>query len=145
MLKSIQLSYAHLVPVEITINGQSVGPDEKLMIQAEQPLIFSLFCNLLRNALEASDGCPVVVDMNRNDKCTVVIRNTGVVPVGIRETFFEKYVTEGKPGGTGLGTYSALLIAQSHGGDISMRSSDKEGTEVTVWLPLSTECGSRAI
>jgi len=97
---------------------------------------------LLRNALEASGREPISVDLQHDGDCVVRIHNTGVVPESIRKSFFDKYVTEGKAGGTGLGTYSAKLIALSHGGDIDMQSSEGSGTTVTVRLPMQTECSS---
>jgi signal transduction histidine kinase len=60
--------------------------------------------------------------------------NQGEVPAEIRERFFEKYATSGKSRGTGLGTYSARLIARAHGGDIAMQSQSGTVT-VTVTLP----------
>jgi len=59
----------------------------------------------------------------------------GTVPESIRDHFFKKYVTAGKLKGTGLGTYSAKLIAEAHGGMINMQSSEDSGTTVTVQLP----------
>ena len=41
----------------------------------------------------------------------MVIENPGEVPAEIRSHFFDKFVTSGKKQGTGLGTYSAKLIA----------------------------------
>ncbi|WP_394698468.1 ATP-binding protein [uncultured Desulfobacter sp.] len=49
--------------------------------------------------------------------------------------FFDKYATFGKSGGTGLGTYSAKLFTQIHGGQIEMDSSDTSGTTITVRFP----------
>ena len=39
------------------------------------------------------------------------------------------------PGGTGLGTYSALLIAKAHGGSIAMHSTPTDGTRIDIRLP----------
>jgi two-component system, sensor histidine kinase and response regulator len=50
------------------------------------------------------------------------IVNKGQVPAEFMDRFFEKYATSGKDRGTGLGTYSARLIARAHGGDIDMAS-----------------------
>jgi len=44
-------------------------------------------------------------------------------------------VTAGKKDGTGLGTYGARLIAQTHGGRIRMDTSDSHGTTVVVQFP----------
>ncbi|MCP4752311.1 MAG: sensor histidine kinase, partial [Proteobacteria bacterium] len=40
-----------------------------------------------------------------------------------------------KTGGTGLGTYSAMLAAKTQGGRISFPTSEEEGTTVTIHLP----------
>jgi signal transduction histidine kinase len=65
----------------------------------------------------------------------IAIHNAGVVPEAVRDRFFEKYATSGKRSGTGLGTYSAQLIAKAHGGHIEFTTSEAEGTRVTVVLP----------
>ena len=52
------------------------------------------------------------------------------VPVDIRSRFFEPYATSGKKEGTGLGTYSARLIAETHRGFIEYNTSEVEGTHV---------------
>ena len=63
------------------------------------------------------------------------VRNQGQVPEDVRDRFFEKYATSGKRGGTGLGTYSARLIAEVHGGAIAMATSAEGGIVVRVTLP----------
>ncbi|MBN8839327.1 MAG: TonB-dependent receptor plug domain-containing protein [Sphingomonadales bacterium] len=65
----------------------------------------------------------------------VASRLPGDVPEAIRERFFEKYATSGKRGGTGLGTYTARLVAQAHGGSIELQTGQGEGTVVRVRLP----------
>jgi signal transduction histidine kinase len=69
------------------------------------------------------------------DNAAKLIENMGAVPAELHETFFDKYATSGKATGTGLGTYSAKLIAQTQQGDITMHSSQEQGTTLTVTLP----------
>ena len=64
----------------------------------------------------------------------IAIHNTGEVPESFHPHFFDKYATRGKKGGTGLGTYSAMMAARAHGGTIHLYSSDGY-TTVTVELP----------
>ena len=59
----------------------------------------------------------------------------GEAPEDMVRRFFEKYATSGKPGGVGLGTYSARLIARAHGGDATVTSSAAEGVMVRITLP----------
>ena len=69
----------------------------------------------------------------------ITIRNTGAVPANIRERFFDKYVSTGKSGGTGLGTYSARMLAEAQRGGVELSVSDENNsTEVTVTLPRAT-------
>lgn len=91
----------------------------------------------MKNAVEASpQGENIAIEARLKDKSIVLcIHNEGVVPENIVDTFFDKYVTEGKSGGTGLGTYSAKLIAETMGGKISMSSSVDSGTAITIELP----------
>ena len=53
----------------------------------------------------------------------------------MRARFFEQHASHGKAGGSGLGTYSAALIARAHGGAIAMESGAGSGTSVRVTLP----------
>ncbi len=99
----------------------------------------ALLSNLIRNALEAlpEDG-PRTVDVVLDESAAqtlVIIRNPGVVPEEIRDRFFEKYATSGKSGGTGLGTYSAHVMARVQGGSVTLDSSEPGSTTITVSLP----------
>ncbi len=105
---------------------------------AEELLCYSLIANLLKNAVEASpEGAVVTVAMEvPKDGETVAlhIHNVSVVPATVRENFFVKYATAGKASGTGLGTYSARLMARVQDGDVTMRTSAAEGTTLSVVL-----------
>ena len=107
------------------------------MTRGEDSLLQSLFANLLDNALDASPkGGEVAVIMSQDqDSVRIAIHNQGIVAEEVRDRFFEKYATCGKIKGTGLGTYSAMLIAKAHGGDVVMESGETSGTTVTVTLP----------
>ncbi len=94
--------------------------------------------NLLINALEASmpSGAIAVGLTSSDHDCTINITNNGVVPIEIRDKFFDKYVTSGKFSGTGIGTYSARMMVRAMGGDITMSTSDVDNeTVVTVRMP----------
>ncbi len=108
-------------------------------IQGEELLCYFMLANLIRNALEASleGACVTIALTDEEDAAIIRIRNEETVPDGIRARFFEKYVTFGKQAkGTGLGTYSAKLTAETLGGAINMTTSEHEGTTITVCLPI---------
>jgi signal transduction histidine kinase len=48
---------------------------------------------------------------------------------------FEAFVSTAKAGGTGLGLTIANDIAKSHGGDLSVVSSNRQGTRFRLTLP----------
>jgi PAS domain S-box-containing protein len=104
---------------------------------AEELLCYSLLANLLKNAVEASpEGAVVTVTAAAGGEDSVVLRihNRGVVPASVRDNFFQKYSTLGKASGTGLGTYSARLMARVQDGDIDMETSDAQGTTLSIRL-----------
>jgi PAS domain S-box-containing protein len=144
ILQHIQIGHEKPVAVSLTLNGAPLRREDEAPIHAERPLVFTMLANLVRNGLESSEAKPVTVDVARDKNWTVSIHNSGVVPEEVRATFFDKYVTSGKSGGTGLGTYSARLIARQHGGDVTMRTDPREGTTVTVTLP-GTPPGNMAV
>jgi signal transduction histidine kinase len=125
------------VGVRVFVNGSRVQEEASFRIKAEKGLLYSVFSNLIGNALEATkEAKDVEVAIESSDSNTkVCIHNAGVVPDEIRDRFFEKYATAGKPDGNGLGTYSARLIVEYHGGSISFTSSKEAGTHLKIVLP----------
>jgi signal transduction histidine kinase/DNA-binding response OmpR family regulator len=117
-------------------------PPQPVHAQGEELLCYSTLANLLKNALEASpDGGEVRVTLRRSsdgngDAVALDIHNEGQVPPELRERFFEKYATHGKSGGTGLGAYSARLMARVQRGSLRMRSTPEDGTTLSLRLPL---------
>ena len=127
---------AKKVLVRIVLANRPILPRETFLAMAEPNLCYSMFSNLVLNAIEASpQGGVVTIDLAHNGRARVAIHNEGFVPMEIRDTFFEKYITRGKTHGTGLGTYSARLIAMTLGGGIRMETSEVAGTTLTVDLP----------
>lgn len=135
--------------VQLAHADQSVSTLPGTLVLADEALCFSMFGNLLRNSLEAAaDGTTIAVCVEDGEsQVQVRIANDGAVPADMRERFFEKFATSGKPHGTGLGTFSAQLIARTQGGDIAMHTSDSENTTtITVTLPygLQAELSAKA-
>ena len=102
---------------------------------------YSLFQNLLKNACEAApEESRVTVNLLNENPLRIVIHNKGAIPAEIRERFFDKFVTYGKEGGTGLGAYSAKMLAEAQNGTISLETPERENqTSITVTLPLYSE------
>lgn len=130
---------SHGLTLSLTVNGRPATAQDCFPVRGEELLCYSMLANLVANAVEASpDGETVSVSVRREgDVARIAIANKGAVAACVRDRFFEKYATAGKPRGTGLGTYSARLIARAHGGDIDMETDDATGTRVTVCLPAA--------
>jgi two-component system sensor histidine kinase/response regulator len=127
------------VVVEAKCSNDGIVYDEFMhgeLMQGEQLLLYSMLHNLIKNAAEASNaGDRVSCELIVSDVIEIRVHNPGRVPSVVEPRFFEKYLSHGKARGTGLGTYSAKLIAEAHGGAASMQSSDEEGTVVTLHFP----------
>ncbi len=119
-------------------NEKPMNSHDEFFIEGEYHLLRSMIDNLLINAIEASPKNETIfmaVSVH-NNTVSIDIHNKGAVPEDIRDHFFDRYVTSGKSDGTGIGTYSARLIARTHCGDIRFTTSETEGTHVFVILPI---------
>lgn len=117
------------------------------VVWGDATLCYSLFNNLLKNAFEAAPDHTTLTVMlaAEGEHCRISIQNRGVVPPEIRARFFDKFITSGKQGGTGLGTYSAKLLTEAQHGQISMEVSDIDNlTTVTVTLPATPPAATPA-
>ncbi len=113
---------------------QEPEQEEAFSVLAEPLLLYSLFGNLIKNALEAAPQESVVtLSLHRSPGFTVVsIRNPGEIPVAIRAKLFSKFATAGKSGGTGLGLYSSKLICKTIGAELTADSTEAQFTSVKV-------------
>ena len=120
------------------INKEYLKWKDTYNLMGQELHLKSLFENLIKNAIEASPP-EKRISININPRGNIFheidIHNSGVIPESIRDRFFDRYTTAGKSNGTGIGTYSAYLIARTHRGNITFSSSKEEGTHVTVFLP----------
>ncbi|HEY8360218.1 MAG TPA: 7TM diverse intracellular signaling domain-containing protein, partial [Ramlibacter sp.] len=102
--------------------------------RAEELLCYSILANLVKNAVEATPAHgTVAIGIERGDPVRVWVHNASQVAPEVASRFFDKYATAGKPGGTGLGTYSARLMARVQEGELDMRTG-ADGTWVTLTL-----------
>jgi two-component system, sensor histidine kinase and response regulator len=120
----------------ININDTPLAEKDLFEVPGEKLLLYSMFANLIKNSLEAAPRKSTInIDLRNENDLSIAINNQGAVPEAMRDTFFEKYATAGKKTGTGLGTYSAKLIAETNGATIGMDSSEENGTTITVIFP----------
>ena len=98
----------------------------------------AVLLNLLLNACEAGGDGPVVVRHRLADShVEIVVSDAGPgLPEEIRRQLFEPFVTT-KPGGTGLGLPIARRLARLQGGELTLQSNDRGGTDAVVRLPTT--------
>ena len=121
----------------IAIDTDEALDAEKSLALGDSMLCHSLFHNLIKNACEAAPAMSrISVILFDESPLRVTIRNQGVIPLQVREQFFDKFVTYGKPGASGLGSYSASLLSQVQNGSIALYVDDQQNqTTITVTLP----------
>lgn len=125
--------------VGITVDGHPASKTDVFIVQGERLLYYSMLGNLLKNALEASPSNEsVTFRFENSEQKRVSLRNRGAVPESIRDRFFQKFLTAGKEHGTGLGAYSARLIAELHGARMSVDTSVPDFTTVDICFPGHT-------
>jgi signal transduction histidine kinase len=103
--------------------------------------IHEVFLNIIQNSIEAigRDGLIRIETIQDIDKVKITIYDNGV---GISSDdigrIFTPFFTT-KEQGSGLGLAFAHRIIKDHGGNISVKSSEGEGTAFLITLPVATE------
>lgn len=117
----------------------SVSLSAQTWVVGDESMLYSLFANLCKNAIDAAPLGSTVEIYQQEDvaKVKIIVANLGAVAKEIRANFFNKYVTKGKVHGSGLGTYSASLISKALGGDIALEASEQD-TKLIVTLVKAT-------
>jgi signal transduction histidine kinase len=107
-------------------------------VLVDRDRIMQALVNLAKNALEAMpDGGALTLGYRCEGKGWVVleIADTGK---GLGEADIQKVFDPGfstKEGGLGLGLHIAREIVRLHGGDMTVRSREGEGSIFSLWLP----------
>jgi signal transduction histidine kinase len=100
----------------------------------------SAIYNLLLNACQAATHSMKVPEVKVHlteidERIFVTILDNGPgIPVSVRKTLFDPFVTAGKPNGTGLGLALAHRIAEQHGGTVCLEDANREMTVFTLSL-----------
>ena len=123
-----------------------VAPDGPCLAEVDKSLLARLLDNLLSNAVKfaPADTCITLRIMSSQDDtgtpCRICVEDEGPgIPLGYREKIFDKFgVVEMKTLGipqTGLGLTLCRLVAEVHGGHISVEARQPRGSVFTVELP----------
>ena len=106
--------------------------------------IHEVFLNILQNGIEAiGSGGTIRIETSQEDSSVVVEifdTGTGISQEHINRIFTPFFTT--KEEGSGLGLAFAHRIIQDHGGSISVKSTEGEGTIFRVSLPVAAAMSS---
>jgi two-component system sensor histidine kinase SenX3 len=130
-----------------TITLEVTPPTEELWVLANRRDLVSAIANLVDNAIKYSEpGGTVFVRTGREGTMAFVqVRDEGIgIPKRDQERIFERFYRVDRArsrstGGTGLGLAIVRHVAAYHGGDVSVQSTEGEGSAFTLHLPLARE------
>lgn len=122
------------LPVEVDV------PETGFAVMGDRVQLQQVFVNLLRNAIEATEGqaerglCVSLVAEGGVARILLADRGPGLPPE-VTERMFEPFVST-RAEGMGIGLSIARTIVESHGGRITARARAGGGTEFVLDLPL---------
>jgi signal transduction histidine kinase len=110
--------------------------------QTKRSDIFQVFCNLLKNAVEAMpDGGTITIscDVSEHNTAVIKFRDTGMgfEPENSEAIFEPFFTTKTGSRGTGLGLAISRDIVEKYGGKITAQNAQDIGSIFTVSLPLN--------
>ncbi len=121
---------------------------ENIFFNANENYMNELLYNLVDNAIKynKNGGTVYVIVKKDSNYIYVVVNDTGVgIPEEQQERIFERFYRVdksrfkgiGEIGGTGLGLSIVKHIAELYDGTIRLKSTEHEGTKITVRFPLT--------
>lgn len=138
--KIIEESILDIKPIAENKKLKLTSKIDKLpKISAEQTLLRSLMRNLLSNAVKFTEKGSITVSAKKNSQQIFIsISDTGA---GISESEVDKVFdafTQHDPSidGLGIGLTICKNIVDLHGGEITLKSKIKKGSEFTVQIPI---------
>jgi signal transduction histidine kinase len=118
--------------ISLRISGEMTGMFDPQKIERA-------FINLVLNACEASEQAQseIAIDIHSStDSFEIRVIDHGPgVPVAIRNTLFDPFVSFGKSNGTGLGLAIVDKVIHDHGGSVTVEETSLSGTTFLVKLP----------
>ena len=109
------------------------------IIKTDRSLLMRVLCNMIINALEATEENGLVmiwIEANNSD-VTFLVWNAQAIPESVSDRIFQRNFSTKKQSGRGIGTYSMKLFGEEVlGGRISFSSSDTGGTIFRLSLPV---------
>lgn len=107
-----------------------------VILFADRVLLSQAIHNIIKNAVEASDGGEVFITVRKEKKKVFIsVKDSGQgMDEEEKARIFEPFYST-KKGGMGIGLYLTKKIVKAHGGDLDLVSSAKNGTTFTLRIP----------
>ena len=113
--------------------------DASIAVNAEE--FTMVLAHLVRNAQDASSSNgSILVSLHQMDGMASVVvedEGTGMSAEFIRDRLFRPFDSTKGSQGMGIGAYQAREFARKIGGDLKVRSSPGQGTQVTMSIPIA--------
>lgn len=112
---------------------------ENTIIRTDISLLLRVLCNMVINALEASqEGEKIAVEFEKADTHVKFhVWNRQFIPENIALRIFQRNFTTKQQAGRGIGTFSMKLFGEKIlGGKVNFTTSKEEGTRFTYTIPL---------
>ena len=130
---------ADTVGVELQV--KCISPES---VQGDRLQLVSAVSNLIDNAVKYSNkGGIVTVSAHEVNGCVEIeVADTGIgIPARDLDRVFERFYRVDRArsrttGGTGLGLAIVRHVATNHGGDVTVRSREGEGSTFTLRIPM---------
>jgi signal transduction histidine kinase len=107
-------------------------------------VLCSILSNLVRNAIKFMGDRPVrrvtVRAEPHGDEVRIEVQDTGPgIPAALQESMFDRYLRgpRVREAGLGLGLATVRRLVEAHGGRVTVRTAEGEGSTFRVTLPLA--------
>jgi signal transduction histidine kinase len=129
------LAYNESVDLQVSL------PDESLAVRADPVQLSQIFMNVLRNAIQATQGQAVrrvqISVWRKHDTAHITLTDNGPgLPTEALSLVGSAFFTT-KSDGLGVGLSISKSIAQHHGGSLSIGNSPSGGAVVELQLPVA--------
>jgi signal transduction histidine kinase len=112
------------------------------LISGDRAYLHRAVSNLLWNSIKfgpAGSHVQVVTGIEGGAVTVTVIDNGPGIPEGVCKRLFEPYVSEGDEAGAGLGLFIVRLVAEAHGGAVTVQSQKDKGSRVRMRFPIPAD------
>ncbi len=129
--------------VAVRFAGQDIVVVERppCEVLADREALEQALVHLVQNAIDASDGRPSPVFLDRVGEAShatieVIDSGSGMSPEFVRTRLFKPF-NSSKPGGFGIGAFEARELVRAMGGRLEVESREGLGTRFQIRLPVA--------